>query len=76
LTIRLLKEGDTLKTVLALLGQEKISVIGFKTEQQTSTDSGEETVLEFTLQLPGSYRAEQLIILLQDVPHVRSVDMR
>lgn len=76
LTIRLEREGEAVKSILSLLGQEKISVVGFKTEQQTSTDSDKETVLEFTLQMPGSYRGEQLIILLQDVPHVRSVEMK
>ncbi|MBY0219342.1 MgtC/SapB family protein [Paenibacillus illinoisensis] len=76
LTIRLEQEADSLKAILALLGQEKISVIGFRTEQQTSTDSAQETVLEFTVQMPGSFRGEQLIVLLQDVPHVRSVELK
>ncbi|MET3937827.1 putative Mg2+ transporter-C (MgtC) family protein [Paenibacillus sp. PvP094] len=76
LTIRLEQEADSLKAILALLGQEKISVIGFRTEQQTSTGSAQETVLEFTVQMPGSFRGEQLIVLLQDVPHVRSVELK
>ncbi|PAD29694.1 MgtC/SapB family protein [Paenibacillus sp. 7523-1] len=76
LTIRLEQEADSLKAILALLGQEKISVIGFRTEQQTSTGSAQETVLEFTVQMPGSFRGEQLIVLLQDVPHVKSVELK
>ncbi|OCT13077.1 hypothetical protein A8709_20200 [Paenibacillus pectinilyticus] len=57
-----------------LLEEKKITILSFQVEVQG--DDSDDIALEMTVRFPASYRADQLLTLVQEAAFVKAIELR
>ncbi|NQX70641.1 MgtC/SapB family protein [Paenibacillus alba] len=74
LVIRMTNDTGTTQAIQQLLEDKKIAILSFHAEGNGT--NSDEIVLEMIVRFPGSYRAEQLLPIVQEAPFVKSIELK
>ncbi|GIP37180.1 methyltransferase [Paenibacillus sp. J31TS4] len=74
LALRVDKSPGVLDRVQELMEQRHIEVVSFQVEKEGQRE--DELLLDLTLRLPGGYKHERLLTLIEEEPAIRSVELQ